>query len=57
MKTMPESKWRYIGTTEVFEQKYHMFENLFFENSEILLVTEARIHMNDGTSIYYDKIE
>ncbi len=58
MKTLHENKVRYIGTTEVFGIKYHMFQNIF-ENfdPEILLVTRARFVKKDGSSVYYDEIK
>ena len=58
MKTIHENKAKYIGTTEVFGIKYHMFQSIF-ENfdPEILLVTRARFVKKDGSSIYYDEIK
>lgn len=58
MKTISETKYRYIGTTEVFDVKYHMFQSIFEDfDQEILLVTRARLVKKDGDSLYYDKIQ
>ena len=58
MKTLHENKVRYIGTTEVFNVKYHMFQSIFEDfDPEIILVTRARFIQKDGSSIYYDKIQ
>ena len=58
MKTISETKYRYIGTTEVFGIKYHMFQSIFEDfDPEILLVTRARLIKKDGDSSYYDEIQ
>ena len=58
MKTIHESKSRYIGTTEVFGVKYHMFQSIQKDfDPEIILVTCARLIKNDGTSVFYREIQ
>ena len=58
MKTIHETKSRYIGTTEVFGVKYHMFQSIQKDfDPEIILVTRARLIKKDGSSVYYDEIQ
>ena len=58
MKTLHETKYQYIGTTEVLNIKYHMFQSTQKDfDPEILLVTKARLITKNNESIYFDEIK